>query len=58
MIFFFMNKSFHFYISFNFNIIEYKSIRERSQIARAKNIFNYMNKILIFAREALIKLRK
>ncbi len=53
-----MNKSFHSRISFNLNIIEYKSTRERLQITRAKNIFDYMNKTLIFAREALIKLRK
>ncbi len=53
-----MNKNFYSRISFNLNIIKYKSIRERLQTARAKNIFNYMNKILIFAREVLIKLRK
>ncbi len=58
IIFFFINKSFHSRISFNFNIIKYKSIRERLITARIKNIFNYMNKTLIFAREALIKLRK
>ena len=53
-----MNKNFHSRISFNLNIIEYESIRERLQTTRTKNIFNHMNKILIFAREALIKLRK
>ncbi len=53
-----MNKSFHSRISFDFNIIKYKSIRERLQTARIKNIFNYINKILIFARETLIKLRE
>ncbi len=58
MIFFFMNKNFHSRISFNFNIIKYESIRERLQTARTKNIFNHMNKILIFAREILIKSRK
>ncbi len=58
MIFFFMNKSFHSRISFDFNNIEYESIRERLQTARIKNIFDYMNKTLIFARETLIKLRK
>ncbi len=56
--FFFINKSFHSYISFNLNIIEYESTRERLQITLIKNIFNYINKTLIFAREALIKLRK
>jgi len=55
---FFMNKSFHSHMSFNFNIIKYESIRERLQITQVEDIFNHMNKILIFAREALIKTRK
>ncbi len=58
MIFFFMNKSFHSRISFNLDLIKYKSIRERLQTVRIKNIFNYMNKTLIFARETLTKSRK
>ncbi len=58
MIFFFMNKSFHSRISFDLDLIEYKSTRERLQTARAKDIFNHMNKTLIFARETLIKLRE
>ncbi len=53
--FFFMNKSFHSRMSFDPDIIEYESTRERLQIAQVKNIFNHMNKTLIFAREALIK---
>ncbi len=55
---FFMNKSFHPRMSFDSDIIEYESIRERLQIARAEDIFDHMNKTLIFAREALIKTRK
>ncbi len=58
MIFFFMNKGFHSRMSFDFNFIEYESIRERLQVARVKDIFNYMNKTLTFARKALIKSRK
>ncbi len=58
LIFFFMNKSFHPRMSFDLNIIEYESIRERLQIARVEDIFNHMNKTLIFAREALIKTQK
>ncbi len=58
MIFFFINKSFYSRISFNLNIIKYKSIRERLQTAQTKNIFDHMNKTLIFARETLIKSRK
>jgi len=45
-------------MSFDSDIIEYESTRERLQIDQVKNIFNHMNKTLIFAREALIKTRK
>jgi len=45
-------------MSFDSDIIEYESIRERLQIDRAKNISEQMNKTLIFAREALIKTRE
>jgi len=53
-----MNKSFHSRMSFDSDIIEYESIRERLQIDQVKNISEQMNKTLIFAREALIKTRK
>ncbi len=56
--FFFMNKNFHSHMSFNSDIIEYESIRERLQIDWVKNISEQMNKTLIFAREALIKAQK
>ncbi len=55
LIFFFMNKNFYSHMSFNSDIIEYKSIREHLQIAWIEDIFDHMNKTLIFAREALIK---
>jgi len=55
LIFFFINKNFHSHMSFDSDIIEYESIRERLQINWVKNIFNHMNKTLIFARSALIK---
>ena len=55
LIFFFMNKNFHSHMSFNSDIIEYESIRERLQIDWTKNISEQMNKTLIFAREVLIK---
>ncbi len=42
-------------MSFDSDIIEYESIRERLQIDRVKNISEQMNKTLIFACEALIK---
>ncbi len=55
LIFFFMNKSFHSHMSFDSDIIEYESIRERLQIDWIKNISEQMNKTLIFAHEVLIK---
>jgi len=55
---FFMNKNFHPRMSFDSDIIEYESTRERLQVARAEDIFDHMNKTLIFAREALIKTRE
>ncbi len=55
LISFFMNKSFHSHMSFNSDIIEYESTREHLQINRVKNIFEQMNKTLIFAHEALTK---
>jgi len=58
LIFFFMNKSFHSHMSFDSDIVKYESIRERLQIVRIEDIFNHMNKTLIFAREALIKIRE
>ncbi len=58
LILFFMNKSFHSCMSFDSDIIKYESIRECLQINRVKNIFDQMNKTLIFACEALIKIQK
>ena len=58
LILFFMNKNFYSHMSFNSDIIEYESTCERLQIVRVEDIFNHMNKTLIFAREALIKTRK
>ncbi len=58
LILFFMNKNFHPRMSFDPDIIEYESTRERLQIAQVEDIFNHMNRTLIFAREALIKTRE
>jgi len=55
---FFLNKDFHSYISFELNIIEYESSRERLQATKVENISEHMNKILMFARESLVKTRK
>jgi len=45
-------------MSFDSDIIEYESTRERLQINRVKSISEQMNKTLIFAHEALIKTQK
>ncbi len=58
LILFFMNKSFHSHMSFNFDIIKYESIRECLQIDWIKNISEQINNTLIFACEVLIKIRK
>ncbi len=55
LILFLMNKNFHSHMSFDSDIIEYESTCERLQITQVEDIFNYMNRTLIFAREALIK---
>ncbi len=58
LIFFFINKNFHSHMSFNSDIIEYESTCERLQVNQVKNIFEQMNKTLIFTHEVLIKTRK
>ncbi len=55
LIFFFMNKNFHSHMSFDSDIIKYESTREWLQIAWVEDIFEQMNKTLIFACEVLIK---
>ena len=55
LIFFFTNKNFHSHMSFDFDIIKYESTCERLQVNWVKNIFEQMNKTLIFAHEVLIK---
>ena len=39
---FYINKGFYFYISFNFNIINYIIIRKRFNIIKIKNIIDYI----------------
>jgi len=55
---FFLNKDFHSHISFELDTIEYESSRECLQVTKVENIFKHMNKILMFARESLVKTRK
>ncbi len=55
---FFLNKDFHPRMSFELDVIEYESSRERLQTAKVENISENMNKTLKFARESLVKTRE
>jgi len=55
---FFLNKDFHPRMSFELDVIEYESFRERLQAAKAENISEHMNKTLKFARKSLVKTRE
>ncbi len=55
---FFLKKDFHSRMSFELDVIEYESSRERLQTAKAENISENMNKTLKFARESLVKTRE
>ncbi len=55
---FFLNKDFHSRMSFESDVIEYESSRERLQTTKAENISENMNKTLKFARESLAKTRE
>jgi len=55
---FFLNKDFHSRMSFELDVIEYESSRERLQTAKVENISENMNKTLKFARESLVKTRE
>ena len=39
---FYINKDFHFYISFNFDIINYVIIRKRFDVVKIKNIIDHI----------------
>ncbi len=39
---FFLNKSFHFHMSFNLNSTEYEITQARIQASKAENIFEHM----------------
>jgi len=55
---FFLNKDFHSCMSFELDVSEYESSRERLQTTKAENISEHMNKTLKFARESLVKTRE
>ncbi len=39
---FFLNKSFHFHMSFDLNSTEYEIIQAKIKVSKAKNIFEHM----------------
>jgi len=45
-------------MSFELDVIEYESFRERLQTTKVENISEHMNKTLKFARESLVKTRE
>ncbi len=55
LISFFLNKDFHSCMSFELDVIEYESFRERLQMTKVENISEHMNKTLKFARKSLVK---
>ncbi len=52
---FFLNKDFHSCMSFELDVIEYESFRERLQMIKVENISKHINKTLKFACESLVK---
>ncbi len=52
---FFLNKDFHSRMSFELDVSEYESSRERLQTTKVENISEHMNKTLKFACESLVK---
>ena len=52
---FYINKDFHFYINFNFNIIDYVITRKRLNAAKVENIIDHIQNIFICIRDNLNK---
>ena len=52
---FYINKDFHFYINFNFNIINYAITRKRFNVIKIKNIIDYIQDVFICIRDNLNK---
>lgn len=57
-ILFFLNKDFHFHMSFESDFTKYESFKKRLQAIKIKDISKYMNKTLKFTRESLIQTQK
>ncbi len=54
---FFLNKSFHFHMSFDLNSTEYEIIQAKIKVSKAKNIFEHMKWSLALIKQALAKVR-
>ncbi len=54
---FFLNKKFHFHISFNLNSTEYEIIRAKIEVSKAKNIFKHMKWSLALIKQALTRVK-
>ncbi len=54
---FFLNKSFHFHMSFDLNSIEYEIIQARIEADKAKNIFKHMKWSLALIKQVLARVR-
>ncbi len=54
---FFLNKSFHFHMSFDSNSIEYEITQARIEADKAKNIFKHMKWSLALIKQVLTKVR-
>ena len=55
MIFFYFNKEFHLRMSFNFNMTDYETTRERLEVRKADNIVIWMKELLSFDHQELKK---
>ncbi len=54
---FFLNKSFHSHISFDFNSTEYEITQARIQASKAENIFEHMKQSLALIKQTLARVR-
>ncbi len=54
---FFLNKSFHFHMSFDLNSIEYEITQARIEADKAENIFEHMKWSLALIKQVLTRVR-
>ena len=54
---FFLNKNFHFHMSFDLNLIKYEITWARIEADKAKNIFEHMKQSLTLIKQVLTKVR-